>query len=176
MGSAYYTKALTPAELGKIVFDVDSDVTATPNYAILIADPQNAYNVQRFPPNVVPRSRRGDRYFTEYFGSAGLISELALSGNDGTDSNSFSLVGVPNTGIFTQQDCCKSQNRVKIWGGFAGNYEGKVPSFNGGCVDQPRRWCDNLDNNAPYVMEFVSKAFAYVTFKPANDASLHAGP
>ena len=175
LGSKYYTKTLPPKELSKIVFDIDSDVTATPNYAILVADPQHASNVQRFPPNVVPGSRRGNRYFTKYFASVGLVSRLARTGNDGTDSNSFSLAGVPNTGILTQQDCCKSESRVDIWGGFRGNYEGNIPSFDGGCVDNPHRWCDNLANTAPYVMEFISKGFAYTTFKLANDASIDRG-
>lgn len=175
LGSRYYTKHLTPAELKRVIFDIDSDVTATPNYAILVADPQFADNVQRFPRNVVPQSRRGNRYFYEYFASAKLPVQAALFGNNGTDSNSFSLAGVPNTGILTQQDCCKPERSVDVWGGFLGNYEGKIPSSDGGCVDRPNRWCDNLSNNAPYVMEFISKAFAYVTFKLANDATLGGG-
>jgi len=173
LGSAYYTQTLPPQELAKIVFDVDADVTATPNYAVLIADPMNAHNAERFPPNVIPASKRGNQYFQEYFTSLGVPSRPASFGNDGTDSNSFSLVGIPNTGILTQQDCCKSPAQVKLWGGFVGNYEGDIPSFNGGCVDQPRRWCDNLDNNSPQVLEFISKAVAYVTFKLANDADLN---
>jgi hypothetical protein len=172
LGSQYYTQSLPPAELSKIVFDIDSDVTATPNYAILIADPQHADNADRFPSNVVPQSRLGDKYFLQYFKSLSIPADLADSGNDGTDSNSFSLVGVPNTGIFTQQDCCKDEGKVAEWGGFLGNYEGRVPGFNGGCVDYPNRWCDNLDNTAPYVMELVSKAFAFVTFKLANNQAI----
>jgi Peptidase family M28/PA domain len=175
LGSAFYTKTLTPAELHKIVFDIDSDVTATPNYDILVADPQFADNVRRFPPNVVPASRRGARYFFKYFTEKRLPVRNASFGNDGTDSNSFSLVGVPNTGILTQQDCCKPEKEVDVWGGFTGNYEGDIPSFDGGCVDRPHRWCDNLTNIAPYVLEFVSKGFAYATFKLANDASLEPG-
>ena len=172
LGSHYYTQNLPRADLKKIVFDLDADVTATPNYAVMIADPQNADNARRFPPNVIPQSRPGNRYFLEYFKSVGMPALIADSGNDGTDSNAFSLVGVPNSGIFTQQDCCKSKRKVGLFGGFLGNYEGKVPGFNGGCVDNPHRWCDNLDNVAPYVMEFASKAFAYVTFKTANDPKI----
>ncbi len=175
LGSAFYTKTLTPAEKKRIVFDIDSDVTATPNYNILVANPQNADNVRRFPPNVVPQSRRGNQYFFDYFNAHKLVFRSSFIGNDGTDSNSFSLAGIPNTGILTQQDCCKSQADVDLWGGFRGNYEGNIPSFDGGCVDRPHRWCDNLSNNAPYVLEFISKAFAYVTFKLANDASIDRG-
>ena len=49
-----------------------------------------------------------------------------------------------------------------------GNYEGKIPSFNGGCVDLPGRWCDNLDNNDPAVFEVASKASASAIFQLAN--------
>ncbi|MEO8926916.1 MAG: M28 family peptidase [Caulobacteraceae bacterium] len=175
LGSHYYTRNLTPAELSKIAFDIDCDVTATPNYDILVADPQFAGDVKRFPPNVVPQSRRGNDYFIDYFTAAKLPVRNASFGNDGTDSNSFSLVGVPNSGILTQQDCCKSEKEVDIWGGFRGDYEGVIPGFQGACVDLPHRWCDNLTNIAPYVMEFVSKGFAYATFKLANDASLGGG-
>ena len=114
----------------------------------------------------------GNRDFAEYFSSVGVESRNAGFGNDGTDSNSFSLVGVPNSGILTQQDCCKHPWEVRLWGGFPGNYEGKVPGFNGGCVDRPKRWCDNLSNNDRFVLEFVSRAVAHVTLKLANDASL----
>jgi hypothetical protein len=55
-----------------------------------------------------------------------------------------------------------------LWGGFRGNYEGKVPSFNGGCVDYPNRWCDNLYNNDPFMFELISKSVAFVTYKLAN--------
>ncbi|MEO9170731.1 MAG: M28 family peptidase [Candidatus Baltobacteraceae bacterium] len=172
LGSAYYTKHLTPAELHRIAFDIDSDVTASPNYDILVADPKFARNVNHFPSNVVPESRRGNAYFFDYFPANRLPVRNASFGNDGTDSNSFSLAGIPDTGILTQQDCCKSEKEVDIWGGFRGNYEGDIPSFDGGCVDNPHRWCDNLTNISPYVLEFVSKGFAYVTFKLANDASI----
>ncbi len=173
LGSNYYTKALRPAELRRIVFDHDVDVTATPNFAIQIADPAYAFNVKRFPPDVVPDSVVGNRYYADYFNSIGVVSEPARGfGNSGTDSNSFSLVGVPNTGILTEQDCCKSARQVKNWGGFQGNYEGNIPSFDGGCVDRPQRWCDNLSNNDSFVLWLVSKASAYTTFKLAMNGSL----
>lgn len=168
LGSRYYTTHLTPAELEQIAYDIDADVTATPNFDVLVADPGHATKVKRFPKNVVPQSQIGNAYFTEFFKAGGVISRFANFGNDGTDSFSFSLVGVPNTGILTQQDCCKHAWETKLWGGVLGNYEGKIPSFNGGCVDFPHRWCDDLDNNDPFVFELASKAVAYVTFKLAN--------
>jgi Peptidase family M28/PA domain len=172
LGSHHYVNTLSAEELGRIAFDIDVDVTATPNFDVLIADPANARNVEKFPPNVVPRSKIGNRAFADYFRSAGIVSRSAGFGNDGTDSNAFSLVGVPNTGILTQQDCCKKEWEVALWGGFLGNYEGKVPGHDGGCVDRANRWCDNLSNNDRFVFEFVSKATAAVAFTLANDRSL----
>ena len=55
-----------------------------------------------------------------------------------------------------------------MFGGFTGNYEGNVPSFDGGCVDNPFRWCDNLDNNDPQVMTFMSKTFDNMAIKMAQ--------
>lgn len=51
--------------------------------------------------------------------------------------------------MLTGQDCCKTQQEVDLFGGFTGNYEGNVPSTDGGCVDLPFRWCDNRGNNNP---------------------------
>jgi Peptidase family M28/PA domain len=168
LGSRYYTRNLTQQQLQQIAFDVDVDVTATPNFDLLVADPRFAHNADRFPPNVVPQSKKGNQYFYDFFQQAGAASQAAWFGNDGTDSNAFSLVGVPNTGILTQQDCCKHKWETKIWGGYLGNYEGEVPGHDGGCVDNPHRWCDNLSNNDPFLLELVSKSVAFATFKLAN--------
>lgn len=168
LGSKYYTKHLTPQQLEQTAFDVDVDVTATPNYDVLLATAAQAGNVSKFPPNVVPESKVGNDAFYEFFEKAGVVARAARFGNDGTDSNAFSRIGVPNTGILTQQDCCKHRWETKLWGGFLGNYEGLIPSHNGGCVDHPHRWCDNLDNNDPFMLELIGKSVAYVTFKLAN--------
>ncbi len=168
LGSAYYTQHLTGAQRKKIAFDIDVDVTATPNFDIQIADPAYAYNVSQFPKNVVPQSKIGNEFFENDFTSIGVVSLPAPFGNSGTDSNSFALIGIPNSGILTEQDCCKQQSEVDIWGGFLGNYEGTVPGNDGGCVDYPNRWCDNLSNNDQFVLGMVSKATANVVFKMAN--------
>ncbi len=170
LGSKYYTQHLSTTELQKLVFDIDVDVTATPNYDYVIADPGHAPNAKHFPANVVPDSQIGNQFFADYFSSIDVPSQPASFGNEGTDSNSFALVGVPDTGILTMQDCCKRQSEVDIWGGYTGDYEGKVPGFLQACVDHPNRWCDNLDNNDPAVMEIASKASAYTILQIANHA------
>ncbi len=164
-GSIYYTRALAAADLAKIVFDVDADVTATPNYVYAIADPTTGCCA-----NVVAASQVGNNYFSSYFSAAGLPFDVW--NNVGTDSYSFAQVGVPNSGVLTAQDCCKSAADVTKFGGFTGNYEGNVPSTDGGCVDRPFLWCDNLSNNDPVVLTTVSKAFASVVFNLANNATL----
>jgi len=172
LGSKYYTRALSRKALKQIAFDIDADVTATPNYAILIADPGHAHQADKFPPNVVPDSQIGNRRFIRYFRGIGIAAKIARFGNDGTDSLSFSRAGVPNTGILTEQNCCKQAWEVRLWGGFRGNFEGKIPGHNGGCVDWPGRWCDNLANNDREVLTSVSKATAAVVLQFANDATL----
>jgi len=168
LGSAYYTTNLSSAERKRIAFDIDMDVTATPNFDIWIADPAYAYNVSQFPKNVVPQSKIGNQFFRDFFNSFGVVSQSSTFGNSGTDSNSFALIGIPDSGILTRQDCCKAQSEVDIWGGFLGNYEGTIPGSDGGCADYPNRWCDNLSNNDPFVLGLASKASAYVTLKLAN--------
>lgn len=172
LGSRYYTQHLTPAQLHATLFDLDVDVTASPNYDILIADSKFALDETRFPPNVVPGSKVGNDDFTRYFASIGVASRSYWYGSTGTDSNSFGLVGIPNTGVLTMQDCCRQPWEVKLWGGYVGDYEGKVPGVGGACADQPFRWCDNLSNNDPVVFQLMSKAVGVVTLELANDASL----
>jgi hypothetical protein len=120
----------------------------------------------------VRKSRVGNDAFTDFFKMNGVVSRPVSFGNDGTDSNSFALVGVPDTGVLTRQDCCKQQSEVQLWGGFTGNYEGHIPSFDGGCVDMPDLWCDNLSNNDPFILVLVSRAVAHVALTLANDARL----
>lgn len=168
LGSRYYTRHLSAAERARIAFDYDADVTATPNHVYLIADPAKAPDASQFPPNVAPDSQVGNQYLRDYFKSIGTPVRSASFGNDGTDSHSFSLIGIPNTGILTQQNCCKNPGQVKLWGGQTGNYEGKIPSRNGGCVDTPGRWCDDIANNDPAVLVVASRASAYAALKLAT--------
>jgi hypothetical protein len=69
-------------------------------------------------------------------------------------------------------DYCKSQDEVDLFGGFTGYYEGNVPSTDGGCVDNPFLWCDNLSNNDPSVLTFMSQAFANMVVRMAFDTKV----
>ncbi|MGH7522820.1 MAG: Ig-like domain-containing protein [Gemmatimonadales bacterium] len=172
VGSFNYLRALTPGQLAQVAFDIDADVTATPNYVIAIADPANSTTCSG-SPSMYAASQRGNNYFISYFTAAGLPYERRS--DDGTDSCAFAELGVPNTGILTGQDCCKSQAEVDLFGGFLGNYEGNIPSFDGGFVDRSHLWGDNLANNDPVVLTMISKAFASVVFNLANDPAIGSG-
>jgi hypothetical protein len=175
LGSTYYVNNLTPNELGHIGYDLDADVTATPNYIIGVLDPAAPDFFSRtvsttFPNRVYKASTISRDQAIAYFDSIGLNHELFSP--VGTDAFNFNAVGIPAGGLLTGQDCCKTQAEVDLFGGFLGNYEGNIPSFDGGCVDNPFRWCDNLDNNDPEVLTFMSKAFASMVVQMAFDTKV----
>jgi len=158
LGSKYYVNHLSPSELAKIRYDLDADVLATPNYSIGVLDPAavdlfgRTVSIQ-FPPQVYEPSKVARDMAVNYFNSIGR-NHIFFSPK-GTDAEQFQLAGVPASGLLTGQDCCKTQEEVDLFGGYLGNYEGNVPSFDGGCVDNPFRWCDDLSNNDPTVFTFM---------------------
>jgi hypothetical protein len=85
----------------------------------------------------------------------------------GTDAFMFNAAGIPASGVLTGQDCCKLPEEVSLFGGQLGNYEGNLGTSDGGCVDNPFRWCDNLGNNDPEVMTFMSRTFANMAIRMA---------
>jgi hypothetical protein len=172
LGSAYYVNNLTPTQASHIGYDLDADVTATPNYVVGVLDPAGPdlfgrTVTQTFPNRVYKPSTIARDHAINYFNSVGLKHELFSP--VGTDAISFNNIGIPASGLLTGQDCCKSQEEVDLFGGHLGNFEGNIPSFDGGCVDNPFRWCDNLSNNDPNVLTFMSKAFADMTVRMAFD-------
>ena len=74
--------------------------------------------------------------------------------------------------MLTGQDCCKTQQEVDLFGGQTGNYEGNLGTTDGGCVDNPFRWCDNYDNNDFDVMTFMSRTFANMVANMAFDKQI----
>jgi hypothetical protein len=175
LGSKYYVDHLSASELGKIRYDLDADVMATPNYSIGVLDPAAVDLFGRtvstvFPPQVYQPSKVARDMAVNYFNSTG--QNHIFFSPKGTDAEQFQLAGVPASGLLTGQDCCKTQEEVDLFGGSLGNYEGNVPSVDGGCVDNPFRWCDNLTNNVPSVLTFMSKAFADMTVRMAYNTSV----
>jgi hypothetical protein len=174
-GSSYYVDNLSSNELGHIGYDLDADVTATPNYIVGVLDPAapdffGGAVTNSFPNRVYKASTLARDQAVAYFDSIGLKHEFL--GPTGTDAISFNNVGIPASGLLTGQDCCKTQHEVDLFGGYLGNYEGNIPSFDGGCVDNPFRWCDNLSNNDPAVLTFMSKAFATMVVQMAFDTKV----
>jgi hypothetical protein len=172
LGSHHYVNNLTSPELNRIGYDLDADVMATPNYSIGILDPAapdlfGRRVTETFPNKVYEPSQVSRDQFVDYFNSVGL-NHIFFS-PVGTDAEAFNQAGVPAGGLLTGQDCCKTQQEVDLFGGYTGNYEGNIPSADGGCVDNPFLWCDNLSNNDPQVLTFMSKAFANEVVKLAFD-------
>jgi hypothetical protein len=175
LGSSFYVNNLTATQLSHIGYDLDADVTATPNYLIGVLDPAAPDLFGRtvtatFPNRVYKPSTVARDQAVDYLGSIGKKHEFLSP--VGTDAFSFNAVGIPASGVLTGQDCCKSQEEVNLFGGFTGNYEGNVPSFDGGCVDNPFRWCDNLSNNDPEVLTFMSRTFANQVVQMAFDTKV----
>ena len=175
LGSSYYINNLSKTELSHIGYDLDADVTATPNYSIGVLDPAAPDLFGRtvtatFPNRVYKASTVARDQAIDYFDSIDL--NHILFSPVGTDAFNFNAVGIPASGLLTGQDCCKTQQEVDLFGGFLGNYEGNIPSFDGGCVDNPFLWCDNLDNNDPGVLTFMSRGFANMVVQMAFDTKV----
>jgi hypothetical protein len=179
LGSIDYVNNLSPTELGQIRYDLDADVTATPNYSIGVLDPAAVDFFGRtvstqFPPQVYEPSTVARDQLINYYNSIG--KNHILFSPVGTDAQTFNLAGIPASGVLTGQDCCKTQQEVDLFGGFTGNYDGNIPSTDNGCVDNPFLWCDNLANNDKTVLTFVSKAFAASTVQMAFNKSVMWAP
>jgi hypothetical protein len=175
LGSQHYINALSKTDLSHIGYDLDADVTATPNYTIGVLDPAGpdlfgGSSTSTFPNRVYKASTISRDMAISYFDSIGLNHELFSP--VGTDAFSFNAAGIPAGGLLTGQDCCKTQAEVDLFGGHTGNFEGNIPSFDGGCVDNPFLWCDNLSNNDPQVLTFMSKAFADMVVRMAFDTKI----
>jgi Zn-dependent M28 family amino/carboxypeptidase len=174
LGSKAYVDSLSSSDLSHIGYDLDADVTATPNYTIGVLDPAapNLFGgaTPTFPNRVYKASTVAESEAIGYFDSIGLNHELFSP--QGTDAISFNNVGIPASGLLTGQDCCKTQQEVDLFGGTLGNFEGNLGSFDGGCVDNPFLWCDNLSNNDPTVLTFMSKAFAVMVVDMAFDTKV----
>ena len=174
-GSKFYVDNLSSTEANHVGYDLDADVFGTPNGVIGVLDPAAPDFFSRvvpatFPNRVYKASQVSEQQSIDYFNSLGLKHEL-LSPN-GTDAFSFNSIGIPASGLLTGQDCCKSQEEVDLFGGVLGNYEGNIPSFDGGCVDNPFRWCDNIDNVDPAGLTTMSKAFANTVVQMAFDTKV----
>ena len=172
LGSQYYVNNLSNTDASHIGYDLDADVFGTPNYLIGILDPAAPDLFSRtvsetFPKRVYKASQVSRDQSVAFFDQAGFNHEFLSP--VGTDAISFNQIGIPASGLLTGQDCCKTPDEVALFGGVVGNYEGNIPSFDGGCVDNPFRWCDNIDNVDPENLTLMSRAFANTVVQMAFD-------
>ena len=175
LGSQYYVSTLSSNDLSHIGYDLDADVTATPNYTLGILDPagkdlfSDATTADTFPNRVYKASLIARDAGVDYLTSQGYNHEFFSP--EGTDAYEFNLAGIPASGVLTGQDCCKTQQEVDLFGGTTGQFEGFKYSTQG-CVDNPFLWCDNLYNNDFRIMTLVSRAFAVMTLQMAFDTKV----
>jgi hypothetical protein len=177
LGSTYYVNHLSSNDLSHIGYDLDADVTATPNYLIGVLDPtgpdlfdRNSTTASTFPKRVYAPSTVARDEAVGYLNSINLNHEFLSP--TGTDAFSFNLMGIPASGVLTGQDCCKIAQEVSLFGGQTGNFEGNLGTSDGGCVDNPFEWCDNLSNNDPNVLTFMSRTFANMVLEMAFDTKV----
>src|SRR5262245_47313159 len=102
LGSSYYIDNLTSTELSHIGYDLDADVTATPNYIIGVLDPAapdffGGAVTSTFPNRVYKASTVSRDQSIAYFDSVGLNHELLSP--VGTDAFNFNAVGIPASGL-----------------------------------------------------------------------------
>ena len=173
LGSNYYVTHLSSSELNKIGYDLDADVTATPNYVVGVLDPAGPdlftrTSSEAFPNRVYKASTVAENQAIGYFNSINLNTEAFSP--VGTDAEQFNLAGIPASGVLTGQDCCKTQGDVNLFGGTTGLFEGFGTP--GSCVDNPFLWCDNLSNNDPTVLTFMSRGFAVMVINMAFDTKV----
>src|SRR5260221_5503721 len=121
LGSSYYINTLSSTELSHIGYDLDADVTATPNYIIGVLDPAapdffGGTVTNTFPNRVYKASTVARDQAISYFDSIGLNHELLSP--TGTDAISFNNVEIPASGLLTRQDFCKTKNEVDLFVGF----------------------------------------------------------
>jgi hypothetical protein len=174
LGSQFYVDNLSSSDLSHIGYDLDADVTATPNYTIGVLDPAGpdlfgGTSSQTFPNRVYKASTIARDAGIDYFNSIHRNHELFSP--VGTDAISFNNVGIPASGVLTGQDCCKTQGEVDLFGGHTGPFEG-IGVSPAGCVDNPFLWCDNLFNNDFDVMQFMSRGFANMVLAMAFDTKI----
>ena len=175
LGSHYYVTTLSSNELNHIGYDLDADVTSTPNYTLGILDPAGpdffgGTSSTQFPNRVYKASVIARDSGADYLTSQGYNHEYFSP--VGTDAFEFNLAGIPASGVLTGQDCCKTQREVDLFGGTVGNFEGNLGTFDGGCVDNAFVWCDNLVNNDFGIMTLVSRTFASMALRMAFDTKV----
>ncbi|WP_053226731.1 M28 family metallopeptidase [Solirubrobacter soli] len=162
VGSSYYAKTLSDAEVKKIDVMLDYDMLASPNYIRGIYDgdgddPSEDPNVPN-PPGP-PGSGRVEDVFDEWFKAQGFKSERgAFDGR--SDYVGFTLRGIPSGGVFAGAEGVKTAEQEQIYGGAAGAWYDP-------CYHQI---CDNLQTVISGVPPITADGFTEEGVFPENAA------
>ena len=113
---------------GHIGYDLDADVTATPNYLIGVLDPAAADffapdRVDDVPGQRVRAVEGRARPRRRLLQLDRQEPRVLLAGRNRRVQ--FNLAGVPASGVLTGQDCCKTQDEVNLFGGPLGQLRGQ---------------------------------------------------
>jgi Zn-dependent M28 family amino/carboxypeptidase len=131
VGSQYYAKNLSQAEVDKTDVMIDTDMIASPNYARLIYDGDGS------EPGGTPGpdgSGTIENVFARYFARRGMATErIPFDGR--SDYVGFVNRGIPSGGIFAGAEAPKTAAQVALYGGVAG--EQLDPCYH--------EACDNID-------------------------------
>ncbi|KAJ5198978.1 Peptidase M28 [Penicillium cf. griseofulvum] len=114
LGSEYYTSHLSAEENMKIRLYLNMDMTASPNYALMVYDGDgDAFN-QTGPAG----SAEIEHMFLDYFKSKKLPS-IPTEFDGRSDYDGFISRGIPAGGLFTGAEGVKTEAEAKLFGGEA---------------------------------------------------------
>jgi len=115
LGSEYYVKSLSDAQIAKIYANLNFDMLGSPNYVRFVYDGDGSDTPDAGPPG----SDTIEDIFTSYFDSQKLASEpTAFDGR--SDYGPFIEAGIPAGGLFSGAEGIKTAEEAKIYGGTAG--------------------------------------------------------
>ena len=131
VGSQYYARNLSQAEVDKVDVMIDTDMIASPNYARLIYDGDGS------EPGGTPGpdgSGTIENVFARYFERRGMATEpIPFDGR--SDYVGFVNRGIPSGGIFAGAEEPKTAEQVALFGGVAG--EQLDPCYHEACDNSP---------------------------------------
>ncbi len=172
-GSFHYTQALAPSELGRIVFDIDADVTATPNYVYAIADPANSGGVEQLP---------GERR-ARLAGSATTISRATSAARDFPTRAAATTAPIPMPSPWLAcpipasspgRTAARERPTWRCSADHSATTKGTSRALTVALSTGRSSGATISATTIRSVLETVSKAVASVVFNLANDASLNA--
>ena len=130
IGSQYYAKRLSQAEVNRIDVMIDTDMIASPNYVRLVYDGDG----NELGPAGPPGSGTVENVFKRYFSQRGMAT-LPQAFDGRSDYVGFINRGIPGGGIFAGAEVPKTAAQAAVFGGVAG--EQYDPCYH--------EACDNID-------------------------------